>query len=883
MKKLMFLNLLISINLFSISYKTIETQATRVIFEEDLEEQAKTVAGNIDKLKPIYEGEHKERLKQIPLVLRKDSAQSNAYFHPLLQKMEFIMSPMLDDSVGTTPWLTTLSIHEYRHYNQNKMAADNPVSKLYYVLGGENFRTLIDIVNVPRWFKEGDAIYYETKFSNNGRGRTPSFLKEYRALLDEDKNFTFAKAKNGSYKDYVPNHYYLGYVLVSYGYEKYGDKFWEEVINLTVNPKKYKNYKKFQHTLSYALKAKTGLYLEEFYEEALKYYEEKFKEEKTIEYVSVNKEALVPTNYTYPYDTKNEILSLKNSSNQWTALYSIKNGQEKKIIDFGNIAYGYYSLRGNKVIWVEIEPDLINAKKNSSNIKIYDLETRKKENLTKKSSYFFPSISRKGQFIAVIENKGTETTKIHILDNKGRFIKELPNDKKYQYNSIDWSEDDKNLIVSLRDKDGKMGLISVNIDNFEEKEFIPFDYYIIGSINVHEDNVYFTGSFDITENVYRFSIKENKLYKLTSSNIGTFGGRIIDGELYFSEYSANGYNLKKTKNTEGIEIEPKSLLESEELNTENFKNTDLNLVKNVEKNEYPVKNYSNFMHLIKPYAWIIANEGDDFVIEVMSSNELEDFNSSIKYKSSYETEFETINLSGEFTRYWPNISIEYENELGAKNNGEKIGLGLSFPMNFSKNEYLRATDLKLTYDDYFNKDKSQYSIDFGIANSKYPAKKDIVTAGSQKGNISYTSDLDNSKLATSLALTTKAFSENDGFKYEFTYEKDKGDLGYIKDEVISRGYSEKIYDKAIKNSLDYYIPLGYPDFGKAGFYFNRVKTNLFYDNTQLNDRDTYSTIGNKLSVEGRIADLIDFETSVQYNYLLEDKDYKIDWGFQIEF
>ena len=34
------------------------------------------------------------------------------------------------------------------------------------------------------------------------------------------------KLRNGSYRDYTPNYYPLGYMLVAYGREEYGNDFW---------------------------------------------------------------------------------------------------------------------------------------------------------------------------------------------------------------------------------------------------------------------------------------------------------------------------------------------------------------------------------------------------------------------------------------------------------------------------------------------------------------------------------------------------------------------------------------------------------------------------------------------------------------------------------
>ena len=37
------------------------------------------------------------------------------------------------------------------------------------------------------------------------------------------------KLRNNSMKDYVPDHYPLGYLMVNYGREKYGLDFWSKV------------------------------------------------------------------------------------------------------------------------------------------------------------------------------------------------------------------------------------------------------------------------------------------------------------------------------------------------------------------------------------------------------------------------------------------------------------------------------------------------------------------------------------------------------------------------------------------------------------------------------------------------------------------------------
>src|SRR5260221_5939575 len=74
------------------------------------------------------------------------------------------------------------------------------------------------------------------------------------------------KLRNGSLKDYVPNHYYLGYLLVNYGREKYGADFWTKV---TQNASAYKGlFYPFQK----AVKKYAGINYTSFYKDAFAYY-----------------------------------------------------------------------------------------------------------------------------------------------------------------------------------------------------------------------------------------------------------------------------------------------------------------------------------------------------------------------------------------------------------------------------------------------------------------------------------------------------------------------------------------------------------------------------------------------------------------------------------
>ncbi len=103
------------------------------------------------------------------------------------------------------------------------------LSKILSDIFGDEGQALANNAAIPNWFFEGDAVFNETSVSRQGRGSLPFFYNPFRALWKAGKNFSWMKLRNGSYKDFIPDHYALGFLLVAYGREKYGDKFWQNV------------------------------------------------------------------------------------------------------------------------------------------------------------------------------------------------------------------------------------------------------------------------------------------------------------------------------------------------------------------------------------------------------------------------------------------------------------------------------------------------------------------------------------------------------------------------------------------------------------------------------------------------------------------------------
>src|SRR5260221_8927210 len=213
----------------SLKWKQINTDSACIIFPTGLDSQAERVADIVHylaKQKPFSPG---DKIYKINIVLQNQTTIANGYVGLGPYRSEFFLTPDPSNfDQGSLPWPDQLAVHEYRHVMQYNNFRNGLSKVLYYIFGEEGLITGID-GSVPDWFFEGDAVYNETFVTHQGRGRLPLFLNTFPSLWMAGKHYSFMKLRNSSLKDYVPNHYNLGYLLVNYGREKYGVDFWNKV------------------------------------------------------------------------------------------------------------------------------------------------------------------------------------------------------------------------------------------------------------------------------------------------------------------------------------------------------------------------------------------------------------------------------------------------------------------------------------------------------------------------------------------------------------------------------------------------------------------------------------------------------------------------------
>src|SRR5690606_21389515 len=144
------------------------------------------------------------------------------------RRSEWFVTPWMGPDVGQTEWLHTLAVHEFRHVVQFEKSRAG-FEKFLRVLFGETGTALVIGINLPPWYLEGDAVGVETALSSGGRGRMPFFARDLRTLLLDGQNPSYEKLTLGSFEDYIPNHYIVGYHLTTYLKRRFGKDILEKM------------------------------------------------------------------------------------------------------------------------------------------------------------------------------------------------------------------------------------------------------------------------------------------------------------------------------------------------------------------------------------------------------------------------------------------------------------------------------------------------------------------------------------------------------------------------------------------------------------------------------------------------------------------------------
>ncbi|ANW95634.1 hypothetical protein AXE80_04785 [Wenyingzhuangia fucanilytica] len=896
-------------------WQILSSPAVRVIYPNGMNYQAQRIAritNYIDKNNRRSVGD-KER--QIDIVLQTQTTFSNGYVGLAPFRSEFYGTPPQSNlSLGSLNWLDVLSIHEYRHVLQN-INAKNGIVNFFYYLGGESYWAVVNNLVLPNWYYEGDAVISETALSESGRGRNPFFTLQQRALINENINYSYLKNRNGSYKDLLPNHYPLGYMMLTYLRNHYGNDVVATIL------KESTSFNGLFYPFSKAIKRHTGI------KNTTKLYQnawEEFKEKNKTQLKNTNLIPTTPlfknspktiTTYSYPISLNdNTVIARKTSYNTTDELVRIIDGKETKITSIGINNDNFLSYNQNLLAWTESTRNPRRGAQNYSDIILFDLKTNQKQRLTQSTRYFSPSISPDGAQIATIHISPLEQFKLCILNAKtGKIIKTFDNPKNRFLSRTAWTLDGKN-IISIVKENGKLCLIKINTKNGKTTELTPWIAHTIETPFVTKNRVYFNASFSGIDNIYSTDLQGSKqIRKETSVKVGAFQPSIYKNQLMFTEYSSKGFNISTQKlTTNNSFISFKEPNKMEQYNTIANQTEGGNILNKIDSTTtYKSKNYKGLFTGLKLHTWGIIPSLSVSSINLRAVNILNDLAINVSTEINHN-ENNRIIYGGNMvlSRYYPEITFSisqsnrqtvFENNINNQydilNFDEtKLGLKIGTPLTWYKGNYITNFEPYVEGNQFvlnnsktvFNQKKfTAYHTGFSFSSIKRTAFQNIGPRGGFALNISKRASIVNNENANKLNLNSTLYlpgiSKNHFLRIRGEYQKEKLSNPYQFSDYYNypRGYNAPLNDEFTSISFNYGLPLAYPDFGFAGMaYFKRIKANLFYDYGvgKLNNENiknefksqTYNSIGTEILFDNVYFNVLPISAGVRYSHLLKE-------------
>lgn len=764
----------------NIVWREIETDNFQLVYPAYFETQAQRMANLLMTLYDCNAKDMRLKPKKVSVLLHTESAKSNGYFAWAPRRTEMYATP--PDNGLPEDWLTHLATHEYRHVVQMDKFNEG-LPKLLNFIFGEQIVPAVLSYKVPLWFMEGDAVLSETLFSKTGRGRSAKFLQVMKAhLLEQTDWYDYNKAALGSYKDFVPNIYELGYVMVANTRKNYGQSFWQKALLRAGNrPYPWRNFvaglgvesqrenilKKLSKQLDSIGKAEhiftsRELHLKDkwrknkhrnatvtLYNDNMAELQARWRQEQTYfdttEYNVLSPLPSCYTNYNSPQICDDgSILALKSGYEDYQKFVSIKNGEETPIYIPGYVTGGIF-LRHNLLFWTESLSHQRWAEAAKSIIYCLDLNTKEKTKISNKQSLYMPTTNADNSLLAAVAKNRDYTNDIVVID---RITGEIKFRERFGSRAITNPVFTTNTKVAYIFTEKGTGIATVDLKSGEQELLINSSNVPLADLTYNSGKLYFTAAYEDKNDIYSYELASSKMLKMTESPYGAAQVVAAKDSLVYTNYTSKGYQIASVPFSEALlqetaptEWKDDFLLQS--VKTEKQCRGQLQQPDSIYSSKYYNKGKHLFnFHSRSPFATSAMKSRDyDLGISTSSQNLLSTMFANVGYrqKNGYENGQFYANLA--YKGWFPVVSSElsYGKQsrylftifkqkdlvdtavLKQNKNRWKWETNISLPFNISRGKYNRYVSVSAGFE--LTKDTKVEQIYWKGTNARSPYKK----------------------------------------------------------------------------------------------------------------------------------------------------------------
>ena len=923
-----------------IDWKYIDAGVYRIIFPEEITPAGKRMADLMLHYEKYNYASIRTKARKIPIVLINQNAEANGFVSPAPFYSHWYTTPSSFDGIE---WFRGLAIHEGRHMVQMNKLKDGGGKGAWRVLFGDYGTLIFEVLYVPMWFMEGDAVTMETALTKGGRGRLPYFTLWQRGLELSDKRYSYYKNYLGSYSSLYPrNDYYrLGYLLCSYIQRHYGVDVWNSVLDYTG---KYFLF----YTFDSSLKIATGKSITELYDDALNEYNLLWDRQISgLNFTDSVKKSYHEydsfDSYLFPsYGNEGAINVLNFSGDRDLTIGELdENGKyhETRKVPY-EVMYGMMqnertlSAGGGKFLWRETVPDPRWGYRGYLDIKLYDSIEDESMWLTKNRRFIASAISSDGLNAAAIEYTHDLKYKISFfnLTAKSEIKSENINNAGHLFDPA-ISDDGKTVAISCLADNGNALLLynketgkTINLTGYTFNERFRSPYF-------YGKYLLYVSDYSGIDNIYAIDLNNKKQYQVTSVKFGAYYpcADSTTSTLLFNNYTVNGYSVASMKlnpdNWTPIKKVERRIIDTIEPIAKQELKGDFNQAYNVPANNFEVKDYSILKNCINIAGWIpyFNSTDSEFSVSLISRDVLHTTDLLISYIRNFNEDTDAGAATMIYSYFYPvftlsgiygNRAVKVDNDTDDseldyvtwKESTAKVGI--SFPLNFSRGihttslnfgcegGYIHITDkTQENYNIYndINADGNLYYYKYfmslsqlirGALYSVTPGTGEILTLAYT--HTPHESDYRGSIFTADLTLYLPGITDTQGIILNGNYEKiDYKNYIFPSEDLFPRGYDSVRYEEFIQGGIDYAFPI--VDFSLNIWklvYFKRINGAFFYDiGAGKSDKEYiyYKSAGIELTAEQNLLSNIylAIEAGLRYSYCIDTSEHVYEFVIKV--
>lgn len=902
----------IGLNPPSLKWRQITTPAGRVIFPQGLDSLAFHTAKLMN-----YQRQNDQtiagtgRTKRIPVILQNQSTLPAGFSTPAPWRNEYYLTPPQNLFLGPIRWEDGMPIHEYRHTQQFYMA-NQGFTWVYKVLMGQTGWLFNSLITQPLWFREGDAVVAETIFTKGGRGRLPSFHMEYRAMRLAGYKYNYEKAHYSSFMDFVPNPYRTGYYMVTKARADFGQDVWAKVLADIYQRKS------FFYPFSRSLKKFTGMGTKQFYNETAEELDSLWKVTDNAIKENSSKQILTEqpkkyTSYRFPhYLNDGSILVLKSGLDLINTYYSVLNGKEKKLFSPGIYSDDHVTtaVEGDLMTWAESGFHERWINKDYSIIKSYDFQTGKLNKLSSKTRYFSPAPSKAGDKVIVSETDTRNRYTLIVLDAiTGSELKRLHNPENLFFTHMRWEDDRYVVAVILNDKGNTLARIDTEngtVQKLMEETSVPLSRPFPS-----RHHIFFSAGSEGINNIFALNKDNNLLYQVTNVRSGAFEPVVSDdgSKMLYSEYTEDGYRVKE------MVLEPDTWQQVEPGQPGDIK-FHIPMVEQEGKEladlttpSYPVRKYHGLTSgLFNFYGWIPLPNTPEYGLELYTRNLMSTLVGTVGIAWNTNEDRARYYTRLTYAGLYPQIEINVNKGLRRSANilpaaepdepfeqdwrETSLSAGLRFPFRLTRGTHQTHLNLAGFYEYYdvssldsadltvetAQSDFYGFRTELAFTRLQIQARQHIRPRWGQQLNLAYNKGIDATPerlLVASLLFFPGIFPTHSlNFRVAYKREEVTDTYRFIDDFLMPRGYEPMPFEEIRLASVNYELPVWYPDLdaGSVAF-FQRLRTNFFFDYSEGKTgafSQPMTSAGGELLIDLRLFRLVQMTMAFRFNFPFDD-------------